>query len=270
MNFTKMKKEGDTIYKLKVLTITFIMATLIGCNGNGTKQLPNESQTQVTEKYFKTLLVIGDDRSGSTSDIRKLTEDNYRSLISAVGEKGGGTVAICLIGNPKPQSREPYILELTSLENLTYYDPKDPNLTLSQKGAIKAKNDKIISENQRIVATMSNKIDKFINSYIKPNLIDYHPSGPDQTDLDDAISRINTIINESHYQSYDKIIVALLSDGVNQPSAGIKTISQSLKNTMADLYLVGWQTATSCFEVKKMDKLSVKDALIMNISNLKN
>ncbi len=71
------------------------------------------------QPYFKTLLVIGDDRSGSTGDIRKLEQTDYENLLQIIGEKGGGTVAVLLIGNPMPQSRQPYFLNLPILENIT-------------------------------------------------------------------------------------------------------------------------------------------------------
>lgn len=258
-------------YKNFTLTHSLILLLLlfmVSCNSETTTQNQSGNVLKPTD-YFKTLLIIGDDRSGSTNDIRKLDAKEYKTLISAIAKKGGGTVAVCLIGNPLPQSKEPFILELDPLEKITPYDPKSTDLTLTQKGAIKAKNDKIIAGNKKILTAIDGKINNFITGSIAPNIIGYKPSGQDHTDLDDALRRINTMVNESRFNNYQKIIIAIFSDGKNQPQAPVIPITSKIIKGNATVYLVGWETAINCFEVKSIDRLGEKTSLIDNIINLK-
>lgn len=221
------------------------------------------------EPYFKTLLVIGDDRSGSTSDIRKLEQSDYETLLQTVGEKGGGTVAVLLIGNPLPQSRQPYFLHLPTLENTTPYNPRDTKLTLTQKGAIKAKNDKITEANKKVLLANKQLLADFVNQKIKPNILTYKPAGTDHTDLGDALQRANVIIHEPQYKTYDKIIVAFISDGIDNSSDKAGSKSKVVELEKAEAYLVGWTTPTDCFRVKSTDLLSEKSSLLEIIKNLK-
>ena len=223
------------------------------------------------ESYFKTLLVIGDDRSGSTSDIRKLTANDYRILIDAIGAKGGGSVAVCLIGNPKPQNREPYFLPLGTLEKVSAYDVKSNDLTLTQRGQIKIANDKIVARNQEIMRGQAKNITDFLNTKIMTNVIAYIPPvGKDQTDINDAVGRINTLVHEPQYEGYDKIIVAMLSDGKNEPTGNkVIPIANKIQHPLVEFYLIGWETATTCFVGRKVNLMSSKDGFIENIKNLK-
>jgi len=249
----------------KIVLLIFIgEALFISCNNQPTPTQVVSNQPM----YFKTLLVIGDDRSGSTNDIRKFSEDDYRLLLSSVAKKGGGTVAVSLIGNPKPESKEPYSFFAEHLENIEAFDPKDSRLTLTQRGAIKAKNDKILEKNRLILEQTDKKITDFIHTTLVPNIINYKASGNDFTDLEDALSRINTLINEQQYQNYDRIIVALASDGVNQPGRTKLPISGKIHNAKTEVYLIGWETQTNCFDVKSIEKLSEKSELLNIISNL--
>jgi len=220
-------------------------------------------------KFSKTLLVIGDDRSGSTSDIRKFNKEDYRILFEKVGSKGGGAVAVCLIGNPSPQKREPYTIGLKSLENIETYDPKDPGLTLTQKGNLKAKNENINGQNEATLKEQRNNIEAFIAKFLEPNVINYLPSGPDDTDLDDAIDRINTLIHEPQYEYFDNTIIVFISDGKNESHNHKRPITNKLTAPNAEIYLVGWETETACFTGRNIHKMSSKDGFIEIIKNLK-
>jgi len=249
--------------------ITFIVATLnFSCNQNRS-HFENNKPPDSQINYTKTLLVIGDDRSGSTSDIRKLTEEDYKTLFNAVNEKGGGTVAVCLIGNPQAQNREPYMLSLTPMKKVQAYNPKDTHLTLTEKSRIKLQNDKIIEANQQAMQANSENISDFIGDPVKKNILDYHPAGVDHTDLDDAIRRINTLVNEPGYSKYDNIIVVMVSDGCHQPGKGERPISASLAHPKAKVYLVGWETPLTCFGSAQINQFSSKDAMITEVKNLK-
>lgn len=255
---------------MPLVILCIIMSILCSsCVGDGnTKKVQNIPTRDVN--YCKTLLVIGDDRSGSTSDIRKLTADEYREIFEKIGEKGGGAVAVCLIGNPLPQSKEPYILHLKAPENIQPFDPKDHKLTLSQKNVLRKRNEEIIRQNEALLIKNKTAIQEFINIKLIPNVTGYKHSGQDKTDVDDAISRINTLINEPLYQDFEKIIVVMMSDGINQPrTSAVEPIVEKMTNKKAEIYLVGWEGPEDIFEGLTVNKLSSKDGLIQIINNLK-
>ena len=252
-----------------IILCTALLILSSGCAGDGSNKGEQGQPTQEVS-YFKTLLVIGDDRSGSTNDIRKLTADEYREIFEKVSETGGGAVAVCLIGNPLPQSREPFSLPLKALENIKPFDPKDHSLTLSQKNVLRKKNEEIVRQNQSVIAKNKSDVQEFIKIKLIPNVTDYKPSGQDQTDLDDAIGRINTLINEPQYKDFEKIIVVMVSDGINQPESNkIKPITNKLSNKRTEIFLVGWEGPEDVFDGMTVSKLSSKDGLIQIINNLK-
>lgn len=254
----------EIFIKFKV-ALVFATIILISCNNQ------TQTTTAVSDQpaYFKTLIVIGDDRSGSTTDIRKLDSIDYQTIISSIAKKGGGAVAVCLIGNPQPQSKEPYIIYLEPLEIPKAFDPKDTELTLSQKGAFKINNEKIIAKNNLILSEVQTKTTHYIKHTLIPNIINYKASGADFTDLDDAFTRINTLINETQYKDFERIIVAILSDGKNQPGIKSKPITAKINHPKAEIFLVGWKTGTECFEGLTIENLSEKSGLINIITNLK-
>lgn len=246
-----------------------ITGFILGSCGSGTETGQGTEDIANTSNYFKTLLVIGDDRSGSTNDIRKLTEQDYKTLFNAVSEKGGGAVAVSLIGNPLAQNREPWLLSLQALEKTQPYDPNDTKLTLTEKSGIKLKNDKTLEANKSSFQANLGKINNFVDSIIKQNVILYKPQGIDHTNLNDAIGRINTLINEPGYRDYENIIVVFVSDGRNQPGSGERPITSKLTHPATKVFLVGWETSDSCFEVKTIDKFAAKEGMIEVIKNLK-
>ncbi len=253
---------------IKLCFLAILTTWFASCNSDSNGGKKDESfQDEI--RYKKTLLVIGDDRSGSTSDIRKLTEEDYKTLFSAVNEQGGGTVAVCLIGNPLPQSREPYILTLDNQQNIQQYDPRNTQLTLTEKSRIKLSNDKIIADNDKVLASNENKITKFIVENILTNIIHYKPSGIDHTDLDDAINRIDVLLHEPQFNDYEQLLVVFVSDGHHQPGKGNRPITQTLEMDRANVLLVGWETPDTCFRVQKIEKFSSKDGMINLIRNLK-
>jgi len=261
-------KQGK--YKQKLLCLLIAISTIIISSCTRTGNAPGAIQGGIeAAPYFKTLLVIGDDRSGSTSDIRKLKEEDYQALFTAVSEKGGGTVAVCLIGNPHSQNKEPYLLKLELLQNTVPYDPRDTHLTLTEKSRVKLKNDKINESNKKALEDNQEKINQYISTVIKNTIIAYKPNGVDHTDLDDAIFRLNTLIHEPGYKDYNNIVVVMLSDGKNQPVKAVKPITAILSHLGAKVYLVGWNTGTNCFQTAGLEKFSVKDGMIEVVKNLK-
>jgi len=251
----------------KLILFASLFFVIISCTPTTNKK--EAVETSFDNKYLKTLIIIGDDRSGSTSDIRKLSSDDYKLIFDKIAEWGGGTAGVCLIGNPHPQSREPFILELSHLKNTRSYDPKDPSLTLTKKGLIKTQNEKILRENEVIKDESATKISTFITGILTPNVIDYKPSGKDQTDLDDALMRIDVLINEPTYADFDQIIVAIFSDGIHQPDTGNeKPVSSTINSSKAKIYLIGWERDIQCFKNTEPIKLSSKEAFIQTINNL--
>jgi len=212
----------------------------------------------------KTLVVIGDDRSGSTTHINKLSEEDYIRICESVNISGGGTIAVKLIGHPKPSLSEPMYLSLDKMEPLTPFDPRDRSKTLTERGAIKAKNERQQAENKKIEKRNSEKIFDFVSGKVKPNVIEYKPGGNDHTDLDDAFLRINTLIAEPQFNDYDRVIVVIISDGHNQPGKARKPVSKRIVSKHAEVYLVGWdeKVPVNCFEVKKIERFSNKEGMI--------
>jgi hypothetical protein len=264
MNNTNSKLKWKPLFLLLVIT-----ATSFSCgNQNNRSAEGDKSDGAVEANHYKTLLIIGDDRSGSTSDIRKLTAEEYQMLFESVAKNGGGAVAVCLIGNPLPQSREPFILPLASLENPIPYNPKDTRLTLSQKKVIRKKNAAIAENNQQKLNQNKTAIGDFLAKEINPKVVEYRPSGKDYTDINDALRRINILCNEPQYRDYDKIVVALLSDGKNQPRDNrVEPIVEQLNNTRIQLLLVGWNQPTECFKDIKPEILSSKNGIFEIINN---
>jgi Mg-chelatase subunit ChlD len=100
-------------------------------------------------------------------------------------------------------------------------------------------------------------------------VVEYRPSGNDHTDLNDALRRINILCNEPQYRDYEKIVVALLSDGKNQPRNNtVEPIVEELTNAKIQLLLVGWDQPVTCFKNTKPEILSSKNGIFEIINNL--
>lgn len=202
--------------------------------------------TRLTEKNLKdnALLIIGDDRSGSTSVNRKLTLDDYKKILESFGRFHTGTVAVRVIGNPKNDNLEFHRMSLTPFYQLL---PSDPNvcclssknqLTLTELETYKLSVAKIKQENDKIGSLNRSELDRFIE-VIENDVINYTKGGKDVTDINDALLHINQIINEKIFESYSKIYVILLSDGIHD--ADNKKVENFQTRDGVQIHLVGWK-----------------------------
>ncbi len=197
------------------------------------------NQTFKNEKKCKSLFVIAEDRSGSTTNHRKLTANDYKMLLEAFQKNNSGQVAVRVIGNPAPQQREFYILKIASKKDYLEMEKADP--LLSEKTALKKKNKKIAEENKKIETDNLKQIQKFIQEKITPNIIDYKPyKNKDITNVKDALEHLQTKINEPTFRNYDKIEVLIVSDGIHDASK-LKEKLQFKANNKLQLYLIGWK-----------------------------
>jgi len=143
------------------------------------------------------------------------------------------------------------------------------NPTLTQRSMLQSKNKSIDQENDHIKSNNLKKIADF-KKIISQNVTSYKPADKDLTDIDAAFDQINTVINESIYQSYDNIIVAILSDGINQPhSSKVETINKRLNcSRKFSLYTIGWLDQSIFNNISNREKLASKDDLIRTLENL--
>lgn len=258
----KLQNHSNFMKKISILGFA-IFALLTACNNTNQE----EQKTQPEKQYKKTLLVIGDDRSGSTFGIRKLTAEDYKMLLTEISKQGGGTVAVALIGNPEPQSWEPFILKIPELSDTTWFDTEDRDITMTERTQILNSNKKIIQENENKLISAQNLINQFVDSIIMPKVINYKPNGPDMTNLDESIKRINILLRTPIFSDYDKIIIAIFSDGKNQPLNKEKPISNTIESPDALVYLIGWNENTDCFKVGSVITLSSKEIFMDEFNN---
>jgi hypothetical protein len=192
------------------------------------------------------LLIIGDDRSGSTKRIDKLTLNDYKEIFTTIENNGGGFVYIFLIGNPMPESYTPLYVQIK---------PKSINI---DKPAICSKykiiaclekvtkiNKEINKNNELIINDNRTKINQIL-SEIDRKIIQYeYGSGKDLTNLDDVIDRINKKLNDITCNNPDiNTSIALISDGWNEPKTdGITPLKKvlDLSNKNSKCIFIGWE-----------------------------
>lgn len=249
MNMTIKK-----ISNLLAIFCFYLLWVLTSCNTQ-TAQLPS------LDKPRKVLIVVGDDRSGSTTAIRKFDTSDYRQLFHLIQQYGGGTLAVEIIGNPQPQHRQPFTYFIKPAHPLYQFDPRDPNYTLTQKKIMNLKNDSLNQLNQAIIRENLNKIEEYL-SEIQNNVINYVPAGGDHTDINSSFSYINKLINEPTYNQYDKVFIIVCSDGIHQPRSKVEPITEKLQAGRAEVLLLGWETDKQAIESPKVNEFAEKRGLM--------
>ena len=203
----------------------------------GTKIQSNASQG-TNKKRCKNLLVIAEDRSGSTSDHRKLKANDYRNIFKSFQKKFFGEIAVRVIGNPAPEEREFYLLDI---EPFKEHLKIDDDMLMSEKGQIIAKNKEIDKENSTIEEKNNEKTDAFIKEKIEPHIINYKPyKKRDITDVQDALQHIQDKVDEPTFSDFDHIQVLIISDGKHDASK-LKNGLTFKPNRPIELYLIGWK-----------------------------
>ncbi len=225
--------------KNKLVIFLFLaITTLVSCDE--AKKKSEKDVPSTTEKIAdcKTLLIIAEDRSGSTSSHRKLTAQDYKKIITEFQEKANGQVAIRVIGNPAPAEREFFTLQVAAQK--PYIEiPKDA--LMSKKGKLRKENQKIAKENKVIATKNKKNASKFIGSKVTKHVLNYKPyKGRDLTNIKDALQHIETKIKEPTFKSYDKVQVLIISDGKHDATK-LKEELKFQPSENLDLYLIGWE-----------------------------
>ncbi|MBM3454637.1 MAG: hypothetical protein FJX80_05760 [Bacteroidetes bacterium] len=212
------------------------------------------------------LLIIGDDRSGSTSTSRKLTLDEYKSILDAFQQKYGGTVAVRVIGNPinnqlefirfkpKPTYRIPDITPIATKHKLTLTGRAE---ALEAQRKLEKSKDLRNKENQTL-------LNNFL-SQINSNIINYKPKGKDLTDIIDFFSHLSLLISEPQYKNKNVTII-LLSDGIHDASKS--KVSPINLTGRVSLHLIGWKDKTVFAGNPKLLYYESKDGLLESINEV--
>lgn len=252
-----------------LFVIILISVFIFGCDtGNNGSQGGNIVEPKYNyNNKCKSLLIIAEDRSGSTSDHRKLTSNDYLTIFKAFENNYSGQIAVRIIGNPAPQEKEFFILNLKELKPYLKMDNKD--MLLSEKTVLRNKNQKIAIENEKITQSNLEKIKVFINEKINPKVVKYKPyKNKDVTDIADALHHIETKVNEPTFANYNKIQVLIISDGIHDAYKLKKALSLKLPaNT--ELYIIGWKDKTVFSKVKNIENFESIDGFIEYFKNSK-
>ncbi len=209
----------------------------------------------VNKKYA--LFVVMEDRSGSTDAIRKLTPEKYRVLFDAFAAEYCGQIAVRVIGNPTPEDKNFYLLDLDCPKPLKTI-PKDAKL--SEKAHINKQNKEIKQQNAGLAQANRKKIEEFIQNTIVPHVINYKPyKGRDVTDIRGALESLETKLSEAGYQDYDNVEVLIVSDGVHDADHSKEPLKLKMNN--GNLYVVGWKDL-SVFQGVKPQRFESVDGFI--------
>ena len=209
----------------------------------------------------KIMIVLGDDRSGSSESIQKLNKEDYASIIDVISQNGNGYFTSTIIGNPAPNSKEIYRVKISALKEYDNILTSD-NPTLTEQAKQKKHNDKIKAKNDKIKKSNASRVDKFLSKTLESSIMGYKPyKGNDITNIDLAFTHINQLLKEPNIDDYDNIIVALFTDGVNEPVRSGKIVD--IKNQLelpdnAELYLIGWKD-TSVFSGVEINQFEGKE-----------
>ncbi len=243
---------------IKKILPFFIFLSIISCETSKPKH------TEIAEEEIpecKIMIVLGDDRSGSSQSIQKLNKEDYKSIINVINENGSGYFSSTILGNPAPNSKEIFRLKVSPLKPykniLTSEHP-----TLSERAKQKKYTDKIKAKNEKIKKKNASRLNTFLSKTVQNSILGYKPyKGNDITNIDLAFEHINKLLKEPKVDDYDKIMVVLFTDGVNEPkkSGRIKKIKNKLElPDNAELFLIGWKD-TSVFEGLEMNQFEGKE-----------
>lgn len=227
---------------MKQQLLFFLLYGLLwgGCTSDSVKQGSQTGDvplpTLTSNEACQTLLVIMEDRSGSTNDHRKFTEQDYQSLAGHFAREHSGTIALRAIGNVAPQDREFFRLKFPPLFDALLV-PGDE--TLSEKGKVVRQNKRIASINDSLRQANLAKVAGLMHT-IKNKIIGYRPAGKDLTDVAEALTHLNAIVNEATFKNYQNVVVVLASDGKHDASrVTLKGLFSPARPV--DMYLIGWK-----------------------------
>lgn len=233
---------------------------------------PKPNHNAIAEEEIpecKIMIVLGDDRSGSSESIQKLNQDDYKAIVDVINQNGSGYFTSTIIGNPAPNSKEIFRLKVSALKPykniLTSEHP-----TLSEQAKQKKYNDKIKAKNEKIKKKNASKLNSFLSKTVQSSILNYTPyKGKDITNINLAFEHINKLLKEPNVEDYDKVMVVLFTDGVNEPrrSGKIEKIKAKLAlPDNAELFLIGWKD-TSIFEGIELNEFEGKEGFFSYIED---
>ncbi|WP_299679439.1 hypothetical protein [uncultured Tenacibaculum sp.] len=233
---------------------------------------PKPNHNAIAEEEIpecKIMIVLGDDRSGSSESIQKLNKEDYKTIVDVINENGSGYFTSTIIGNPAPNSKEIFRLKVSALKPykniLTSEHP-----TLSEQAKQKKYNDKIKAKNEKIKKKNASKLNSFLSKTVQNSILGYKPyKGNDITNINLAFEHINKLLKEPKVEDYDKVMVVLFTDGVNEPrrSGKIEKIKAKLAlPDNAELFLIGWKD-TSIFEGIELNEFEGKEGFFSYIED---
>jgi len=244
-----------------------ILLSIFSCD---TPKAKHNSLLDVEEiPECKIMIILGDDRSGSSESIQKLNKEDYKTIVDVINQNGNGYFTSTIIGNPAPNSKEIFRLKVSALKPykniLTSEHP-----TLSEQAKQKKYNDKIKAKNEKIKKKNESKLNSFLSKTVQNSIVNYKPyKGKDITNIDLAFGHINKLLKEPNVDDYDKIMVVLFTDGVNEPRRSGKI--EKIKTTLAlpdnaELFLIGWKD-TSIFEGLELNEFEGKEGFFSYIED---
>jgi len=230
-----------------LLQVIFACILIFSCGESPKNQHSLDVEEDIAD--CKIMIVLGDDRSGSSQNIQKMNAEDYQNLVNIISENGHGYFTSTIIGNPAPNSKEIFRVKISALKPYESIITSE-NPTLTEQAKQKKHNEKIKLRNEKIKKKNASKVNFFLSKTLNQNILNYKPNnGKDITNIDLAFQHINKLLKEPNIEDYDKIIVVLSTDGVNEPkrSGRIETIKTNLElPDNAELYLIGWKD-TSVF-----------------------
>jgi hypothetical protein len=233
---------------------------------------PSKAHTAAAEEEIpdcKIMIILGDDRSGSSESIQKLNKEDYESIINVITENGNGYFASTIIGNPAPNSKEIFRVKVSKQKPYKNILTSD-NPTLTEQGKQKKANEKVKLKNDKIKKKNASRVNTFLSKTLQKSILDYKPyKGNDITNINLAFEHINKLLKEPNIDDYDKIMVVLFTDGVNEPkrSGRIEKITNQLALTdNAELFLVGWKD-TSVFDGMDINEFEGKEGFFSYVED---
>jgi hypothetical protein len=227
------------VYEMKYYaSLIFLLILMSACKEHESQTTDTKVISVENQPKCESLLIIAEDRSGSTSDHRKLTQEEYLKLFQTFNSKFSGQIAVRVIGNPAPEEREFYSVSLKSLQ---LFEKMKNDPTYDERILTNRRNFEIDSINQEVLSENQDKIEKQMMPLVEKHIIGYKPYlKSDKTNIKDPLEHILTKIEEPTFKNYKRIDVLIISDGLDDvnPKNSIISFKTSIP---VHLYLVGWQ-----------------------------
>lgn len=243
---------------------------IVSCKpSNGPKPCPPNiqmPQNLEVDETCKTLLIIAEDRSGSTTDHRKFTDEDYQLICGEFASKFSGTIALRIIGNVSPQDREFYRINFKpSLKPITLKeDPlmSEKGLNLCQNLAIDEMNETIKKDNEIL-------INNFLQNVIKPKVLGYKPfEDKDITDIWESFNHIEGIINEPQNDAFKHIMLLIVSDGEHDAKKAAEKVLLNPSRPIT-LFTMGWKDQSVFEKISDKKSFESTDGFLTYLKSIK-